>query len=1071
MIKYKYEINDAFALKNGNSNLELNLVVYSSKLKLVTLTCPIDEKGNTINGSNLGVSVFDLTSKNTLTDLSQQQFYKLPTCKYGQIGSQVIYGEDSYYLLGVTKVNIGSMTLEKPFLIDPTQVIELVVDGVNAGLDAYRINSDLQYLLLTNKNIIKIPLEGDKNMVIFESKELSTPKRQFDTILPVTSSTPASGLNQLLPEARNVVGDSSLELTEKESFDATLIGVGFNTLGVAFSMYGKRDKGAISFQLFFKNFLKRYKSSELFAIGEGDKLFPDWELKTDSKYPIGSGLIKKGGNEYRILGKVIDYTKFYEKYTKFYETNLNTKFGQYSNSDFALGDKGTYFLLHPSIFQGNNVFYKEDANDTFLLVGKFPLIGTKGSGIFSISEKEVNTLQYPILTRKEMDKMAFLSLDYFKSNNYSFFQRVSGLSSSITYYTPSVLPLLSDKRLASVQEFYFKDISNNGVQTNSVSQLMGYFDTMALSEIGNKNPKLEQKINDLISVAVNKFIPEQKKSTSFNPIEFLMLEDLGGLFTFYKDSSSYDVKGIQSIIFKIDDKDTYAIKFFNPEGKLGAIDSLEIQLIVDVYKSLMESIMMQIYDESYYNYSRDTQQQSSKIFIKFKDKDLLINNYKLFLKFIVRNNRLFNYEKINFQHTFNTFFESNFFAKKIFKNTTNKRPFRFEYSIYFEKNTWDRNNYLDLNSSIFYLKLQIPKTISQTDIDFIKNEYLNMVDLIIDEYETFQKFNQLLDLLPILQYYELLNDAMGEESSIENLKYDVRFREWLLQSSIFDAFTLNDVLKLKLFASKLLDSINTICELDIKEEFKINNLTFNNYTLQPQDLISILGLRYDTKFNQELYDKNKDSISYGKLSSSISLYYQIFLYLPDVYFGALEKLIKECTKIECLKNIFNGTTTCHEEFLNIFGNPSSSIVEPVVDEPIIEETTLEELSLDEVLQQTANEDIELVKKYGDSVIISTKFGALKLKYSNDIFEIRGDEWNGKNYVLLFEGDENGAKEFLKTAYVVVEGEDYDSSIEDEIVEVVEPPLDSEDDFDWDSLDPDNLDEILGDDINLDNIEI
>jgi hypothetical protein len=400
-------------------------------------------------------------------------------------------------------------------------------------------------------------------------------------------------------------------------------------------------------------------------------------------------------------------------------------------------------------------------------------------------------------------------------------------------------------------------------------------------------------------------------------------------------------------------------------------------------------------------------------------------------------------------------------------------------SHYFENNKVDYNNEKEL------------VVINSKNLKLIKEQYMMIQNLYIGHYTDL--YNRITELekelkdekhkyillteqhknkLLVEQHkYELLNDAMGEESSIENLKYDVRFREWLLQSSIFDAFTLNDVLKLKLFASKLLDSINTICELDIKEEFKINNLTFNNYTLQPQDLISILGLRYDTKFNQELYDKNKDSISYGKLSSSISLYYQIFLYLPDVYFGALEKLIKECTKIECLKNIFNGTTTCHEEFLNIFGNPSSSIVEPVVDEPIIEETTLEELSLDEVLQQTANEDIELVKKYGDSVIISTKFGALKLKYSNDIFEIRGDEWNGKNYVLLFEGDENGAKEFLKTAYVVVEGEDYDSSIEDEIVEVVEPPLDSEDDFDWDSLDPDNLDEILGDDINLDNIEI
>jgi hypothetical protein len=1064
MIKYKYEINDAFALKNGNSNLELNLVVYSSKLKLVTLTCPIDEKGNTINGYNLGISVFDLTSKNTLTDLSQQQFYKLPTCKYGQIGSQVIYGEDSYYLLGVTKVNIGSMTLEKPFLIDPTQVIELVVDGVNAGLDAYRINSDLQYLLLTNKNIIKIPLEGDKNMVIFESKELSTPKRQFDTIIPVTSSTPASGLNQLLPEARNVVGDSSVELTEKDNFDATLIGVTFNKLGLAFSLYGKRDKEAISFQLFFKNFLKGYKSSELFAIGEGDKLFPDWELKTDSKYPIGSGLTKKGGNEYRILGKVVDYTKFHD-------TNLNTKFGQYYSSDFGLGDKNTYFLLHPSIFQGNNVFYKEDANDTFLLVGKFPLIGTKGSGIFSISEKEVNTLQYPILTRKEMDKMAFLSLDYFKSNNYSFFQRVSGLSSSITYYTPSVLPLLSDKRLDLVQEFYFKDLSNNGVQLSSVSQLMGYFDTIALSQIGNKNPKLEQKINDLISVAVNKFIPQQKKSSSFEPIEFLMLEDLGGFFMVHEDSSSYDSKGIQSIIFRIEDKDTYAVRFFNTKGKLGVIDSPEFQLIVDLFKGTMDSIMLQIYDESYYNYSRDTQKQSSNIVIKFKDKDSIIKKYKIFLRAIVEANRFVNYEKIRFEHKFNTFFESNFFAKTKLHDSTYNRLFQFEYSIYFEKSTWDRNNYLDLNSSIFYLKLQIPKTISQTDIDFIKNEYLNMLNLMIDEYETFKKANQLLDLMPILQYYELLNDVMGDESSIENLKYDVRFREWLLKSSVFDTMTLNDVSKLKVFASKLLDSINTIFELDTKNEFKIGKLGFNNSPLKAPDLISILGLDPNINFYEELYDKNKDSISYGKLSSSISLYYQIFLYLPDVYFGALEKLIKECTKVECLKNIFNGTTTCHEEFLNIFGNPSSSIVEPVVDEPIIEETTLEELSLDEVLEQTANEDIELVKKYGDSVISSTKFGALKLKYSNDIFEIRGDEWNGKNYVLLFEGDENGAKEFLKTAYVVVEGEDYDSSIEDEIVEVVEPPLDSEDDFDWDSLDPDNLDEILGDDINLDNIEI
>jgi hypothetical protein len=954
MENYKYSVGNVFLLRNI-----LNVVVYVSKEELYCLTNNTNSDGEIL--SNWTTDKYDLTKKIDLEKLAFLGSNNLPTTKFGQVGSLMVYGVNDYLFLGVVNRTLGNFTFKKPLLLELNKIVTALTTEIEQG------NDDLNLVVAQLwDSCTKIPFESDKNISLTLLQEPQLPIRNF-TIVEVESAgkpqNQGSGNGEeIMPPLINIrninIPSRKSNILNKENI---IIGVNFssNAFDMAnfatelnFSIVGKKNINSVPYTnenlTIGGLYLTTGRSRNPFILSGKESLFPDWKLDMDNEFLCGDAF---SNNDYTILGKVLFFDEPQNK-TKF-------GFGKINYGD-AVGNKkyATQFMLwHPQIFQGYNIDFGTSSNDNFLTI-KNDLVGLKNGGLSGfLTSKSIGSPTYPIKTRAFLKKNNVTTLNQKIVENKALYDSGTLEWSSDTY---TFFPLSYKK---NVEDYYVSDqikrwsienqfqqtmswdkfrlISSNTQSKAKESNYLQFFDYGNLNNIQNTNPILFDKLVLLINKATdiydNLTPVVTQQSSNLNIVEYVGLELHYHQFILYYYDKSKERARISGASLKVREYEIRGTDQINSEIK---------QLFYDpIYQFMLDNkIFARQADEFNLNGVHIELSKFNQL------KNFIRGKYLEIILLSINKNEFYNIETE--------------FSLRVASLASNYFPFQAietqfgGYGQLFPETTFKLNDLLrfaqNYTSEVRVTNvINLNLTTSRLDED-LKNtirEFLkDLITLSVERYELFLRLKRWANLVQLFGYYEVVKTQV-QEVGLSDIHNDIRFKYFLRDSHLLGFFTEKDVDELIMYLTQVNNIINKIY-------FNLNNLEFR--------FSSSLDLNYYLDFealgiSAFTLEEEFPSNPYYLKSTDKTVAYQFALLKPELYGQKIRETMDMMKEDEVVGRLLTGETTPSQEWYRIFGGeiPVAIIEEEevIVDVEPSDDFDFDSLDLDDIEIDLSDDEI------------------------------------------------------------------------------------------------------------------
>lgn len=808
MKQYKFKVGDSFILPpdpnmpNLMSNEPLfgsyNYVVGVSKEQLVTLSLVINSKG--IVGNDFKFNQFDLTLKTTITQLSTIN-NAFPETKFAQVGSKVVYDEDEFLLMGLRNVNFGTMSFIKPLLINADKMMDVIEDSFSLAnsIDDVKAAFDLN---LTRFQ--KIPLESNKTLEIFE---VAPPKFPATTIteIKIEAEEETSPSSLLIPPLSNTfTGNSDKRVWANPKIILQGLSLPYDTedlikgrlpfaiLGKGQGYYGSYAK--IIDRTIFGNVKTRGNGALNYTMQEGESIFPNWKLTTDSQFSSGQLLTEPKNFNFNttVMLKFLEVSTWSPNQSSQYL--FRTPFGLY---DIGSNIKNSFYVNHPEMYLGGNKTFPKEDNDTFLLLGKQPLEGTKKDGLDSVWYKDFGSTQFPVKTRKQLklyskyDKESQVE-DVLKEYQNDVFRDPQAFFPKRFF---EAIQLKRPDQIANVTEFYKSFTSPdyswqayNLLSTNQASlnqnkseienKILEYFDYENLAVIMEKNPKLYNSITELMGNVVETYLknlPNKKSSFGTTEVkEFLLLE----FDTVYWDYRTETDR--QNFSLRYDTLNSAYENLSAPQG------------VENIYKGFISTVKSITNNSIYVEYRKAyaTKEQFQDLIIDvvraYKGSCMYVDMEQVTDFDFKPNISIYNYftnfvAGISLDDQFNRY-RNEFFPRFNFDDRQ-----RDEYDINISRSIY----FIQYDFDQIVIKFYLEDNTYNQNKNFIKQEIKKIHLAYCDAFLALKRLYYLIQFMDVFKYYTLVNNKMGNKVDItyEDINNDIRFIYYLRIANIIGHFS------------------------------------------------------------------------------------------------------------------------------------------------------------------------------------------------------------------------------------------------------------------------------------------
>lgn len=947
MISYRFKAKDVFI-----SSGYLNIVVGVSNDSILTIQRPIDLKGK-LSG-NWDTMIYKLTEKSVINTLNESQQAALPKTAIAEVGSMVMYGEQIYMYCGNADVALGAMVFDKPYLLN----IDGLLEDVEGNFDAV----PLQLLLPQN---IKQPLESNKNLVVFEVAPAQRAVQLITKIEPTIEEDPKQqASSKLIPLLKNT--RTGTRGTYRNSPLVVLQGftLPFNqddlyNNGLPYTILGEgKYRTEQSTWVIFGGMISSGGGGSLTYISsEGEQLFPDWKVTTDSLYPIGTKLRSNKTGEYdnSVIFKVIGIELF------------DTMFGRFPARS---NDKNDAYINHPETYLGGNKYFAPSQEDLFLLLGKQPLFGTKKDGLLSIWYKSIGSTQFPLKTRKQLESgfTRYPSASVVESNLENYYNDDIAPSN---FYPKSFKDTIEQKDplLLAGEDFFknrysinysweaFKLLSDINAKSNSstskndvVQKLMEYFDYNNLNIIKDKNPKLYEKINDLMAKSIKLYIENlPNKKITINQ------SDSVEYFLMYLGRVAYRFVGEQN------ERITYDLDFDIRQGGNSQMslfrdtDDERLNIIFKNYVKLIDDFV-----------NNDFHLEQYDFLIPKNRINEIVQNYVAMSKFAMDKFVELDYRVVSFDpNMYGSLYLSNFVAGYDYTDIFNKygEPFFSTLNFGEARGYWgDKRNY---RYSFNFVNLQIDVTRendTKENIKIYRTEIQRLHSVVLDNFLLLKRLNHLGKFIQVFKYYDIASKKV--DVNFEDITNDIRFKYYLRFANLIGHFQEEDF-------KNVLKIFETI------REVAGSTASFATLVTAGNNFEDIFGGNFDIKlldFDPTVFDYGNPRTVYKKLIDdgfNVDEYAQVASTMLDIillepklvvqYFKKMTDGMKQNTSFKLL---LEGSQTPEAMWLQIFGGGVSTVsIEEEEEEPeVVVETVDETVNVEEEINwdDVDTDDIDIM---------------------------------------------------------------------------------------------------------------
>ena len=945
MRTFKYKVGDSFAL-----NIQYQYVVSVTKEQLFTLALIIDDKGM-ISGE-FGFVRYDLTKKEDLKRLSEIS-NNFPETKFGQIGSKVIYDEDEFVLFGLKTVFFGTMTFIKPLLINTDKMMDLMEDVLIGADDITDLKTtfDLNYARFS-----KIPMESNKTLEVFEVAPPKFPvttvqkievaqedqkQQATSNLIPILKNTNIGSRGSFAYPIQNVLQGLTLPYNELDLYNNglpyTILGEGkYNTEQSTWNIYGGQTSYGRG-------------GAATYILSEGEKLFPDWKLTTDSLYPIGTKLRsnKTGNYDNSVIFKVIEIGL------------TDTMFGRFNSRS---NDKNDAYINHPETYLGGNKSFTPAQGDLFLLLGKQPLQGTKKDGLQSVWYKSIGSTQFPLKTRKQLESgytrypnssVLEGNLDVYESSSNmlpsNYFPK--SFKEKIELKNPQQLvgeDFIKNRRSINYSWEAFKLLSDIGSASNSttgkneiVEKLMEYFDYDNLNIIKDNNPKLYDKINDLMGKSIKLYIqnlPNKKIALSQSDSVEYFLMYLGRLsIQFYNEGNERKYYGLD---FDIREGGNSQMSLFKDT------DDDELNIVFKNYIKLIDDFV-----------ANNNHLEAYDFLIPLNRIIEIVEIYVTMCKYAMDTFIELEYKNVNFDPSmYGSWYLSNFCAGYDYTESFNKYGEPFFPTLYFGERRYYSGSKSKYQYNFNFINLQIDisnEDDTKENIKIYKTEIQKLHSLILDNFLLIKRFNQLGTFIEVFQYYDLASKKV--DVNFEDITNDIRFKYYLRFANIIGHF-------------KEVDFVNILKIFETIREVASNTAKFGTFITAGNSWDLTLGWKFEPTlldFDATIFDYGNPRAIYKKLTDdgfNVDEYAQvatsmldIILLEPKVIVQYFKKISDGMKQNSSFKLLLEGAQTPQEMWLRIFGGGDLTI--SIADEEDVEIEGEPKITVEQV-EDVNTEDID-----------------------------------------------------------------------------------------------------------------
>lgn len=922
MENYKYSIGNVFLLRNL-----LNVVVYISKEELFCLTNNVNSDGEIF--SNWAVTKYDLTKKVELEKLAFLGNNILPTTKFGEVGSLMVYGVNDYLFLGVVNRTLGTFTFKKPLLLELNKIVSPLQTEIEDG------NNDLDLIVAQLwDSCIKIPFESDKNISLTLLQEPQLPIRNFTIVEVESVIIPKNNNNmdssQILLPLNNTSFKGFRSYNNRVQYNSNLrnniiIGVRFNSnmlnmvdsTSLMFNVIGKKNQGSDFAEktMLYIDGLVRYTdtSSASYTFTGKEEIFPDWKLDMDNEFLCGDSYDNRG---YTILGKVL----FLE------QGRENTKFGKLKTTVGSVVDNKKYatqfMLWHPQIFQGYNVDFSNYSTDNFLML-KNDLVGSRKGISYDLTYKSIGSPTYPIKTRAFLKKQNVTKIQQTIGDNlFMYTNDELKFSSSTTFFPLSYKPYIDEYEKTNIRKFEIGDwdkneqmswekfrlISSNNIANRNVndSNFLQFFDYGNLNNIQNTNPILFEKLVLLINKATNLYdnlLPVvSKKSSNLDIVEYV------GLDMYYYAINRRENAGINPTLAQSSNRPEYRTSnssmIARPLTIVGSANhESEIKdFFLDPIFGYLKSAMS-FFKESD-NYTLNGVHIKLSLLQEFIK--LLEEKYAFICEGLLETKK---YDLIDIDFRLRIFaFSSNYFPFQELFNSNNDCDLvpNVRIELYVFERTYKYYDYYLSIDKVTTIRVQTTE-LTEDIQNAIQIRFTKLMILSQRKYRLFMRFRRWKDLIQLFTYYEVVKNEV-REIGLKDVHNDLRFKYFLRDSHIFGFFTEKDIDEFVMYFAEVNNIMSEIQSIANVDDYKIR-CTFDLSFYPDLDAMEISEASLLNEFPNNIYSKRND----------IHLKTQFVLLKPEAYGESIREIMDMMKEDEVVGRLLTGETTPSEEWYRIFG--------------------------------------------------------------------------------------------------------------------------------------------------------
>jgi len=634
-------------------------------------------------------------------------------------------------------------------------------------------------------------------------------------------------------------------------------------------------------------------------------------------------------------------------------------------------DKNDAYINHPETYLGGNKYFANSQTDLFLLLGKQPLKGTKKDGLDSVWYKSIGSTQFPLKTRKQLES-GFTRYPYSSvlEGNLESYQK-NDMSPS-NYYPKSYKDTIEQKnpqlQLLATDNFYknrysinlsweaFKLLSDKNINSNSttsknqiVEKLMEYFDYNNLNIVKDKNPKLYEKINDLMGKSIKLYIdslPDKKIAINqSNSIEYFVMYLGRVVITFYSETVNrinYDLD------FDIRQGGNTQMSIFKDTG------NEELNNIFKNYVKLIDDFV-----------ANDNHLEQYDFLIPKNRIVEIVQIYVTMCKFAMDKLVEMDYRNVNFEpNIFGSLYVSNFVAAYDYTDAFNRygEPFFSTLNFGEARNYWssEKSNY---RYGFNFINLQfdfLKDDETQENIKIFRREIQKLHSVVLDNFLLIKRLNHLGKFIEVFKYYDIASKKV--DVNFEDITNDIRFKYYLRFANLIGHF-------------QEVDFVNVLKIFETIREVAASTASFATLATAGVNFQDIFGGNFDIKlldFDPTAFDYGNPRTVYKKLIDdgfNVDEYAQvnstmldIILLEPKLIIQYFKKITDGMKQNTSLKLLLEGSKTPEEMWLRIFGGGDSTITIEEEQPEVVVETVDETVNVEEEINwdEIDTEDIDIM---------------------------------------------------------------------------------------------------------------